>query len=52
MHFLFVQAGISELFPEYSSNGMIYLSCSLNEHMGGAKQGGARNGNIKSFSKV
>ena len=40
MHFLFAQAGISELFPEYSNNGIIYLSCSLNEQMGGAKQGG------------
>ncbi len=51
----FVQAGICFLSSEYSSNGMIYLMCPghiSRGHAGGDKQGGARNGNIKSFSKV
>ena len=40
MHFLFVQAGICELFPEYSSNGIIYLKLFVKRTYGGAKQGG------------
>jgi hypothetical protein len=50
----FDQAGICFLFVEYSSSGMIYmpdlvheLSCGI-----GIIQGGARNGYIKSFSKI
>lgn len=49
---LFVHAGIYGQFHEYSSSGMIHSELFILHSMEGIKRGGARNGNIKGFSKV